>query len=198
LTVCKPAGTGAKQPHLTGPSERDPHHELLNLVQRCALPIAFPVKAVTEEIPPDPADPPVLSTSHFWKLGSRTRRRKLKNPVNFILDAGPEFATKGDDESTLATFTQSRKKWQSGRYRLWANIPPHSSRILGGCQYSTTHRTDSDKPDLLQNVQRSDISARSKHRIIEKYTIISWGYEKNLAERKTISRSTEMFHCVSF
>ena len=105
---------GAKQPHLTGPSERDPHHGLMNLVLRCALPIAFPVKAVTEQIPPNPAHPPVLSTSHFWKLGSRTQRRKLSNPVHHILDLGPEFGTKGDDESTRATFTKSRKNGEQG------------------------------------------------------------------------------------
>ena len=151
-TVCKPAGRGAKQPHLTGPSERDPHHELLNLVQRCALPIAFPVKAVTEEVPPNPAHPTVLSTSHFWKLGSGIQRRKLCKPDHLILDVGAEFSTKGDDESTRATFTQSRKKWRTGRHRLKANIPPHWPRAPGGRQYSATHRSASDEVDVQQNV----------------------------------------------
>lgn len=145
-------GRGAEQPHFAGTSERDPLHELLSLVQCCALPIAFPVKAVTGEVPPNPAHPPVLSLSPFWKLGSRTHRRKLSHPVRFFLDVGAEFGTKGGDESTRATFTQSRKKWRKGRHRLNANTTPPRPRAPGGRQYSAIHRTGSDKPDVQQNV----------------------------------------------
>ena len=187
---------GAKQPHLTGPSECDPHHELLNLVQRCGLPIAFPVKAVTEEIPPNPARPPVLSTSHFWKLGSRTQRRKLSNPVRLILDVGPEFGTKGDDESTRATFTQSRKNGEQGviGYRptslpirpapsAGANTPPHTA-------WTQTSRICSKMCSEVTSAQEATIELAKNINQYQEVTRTIW--RRGRASRPASYRSTSL------